>query len=353
MIGKNLDVWAVVRCATYNQAQYIKDALDGFCRQMTDFDFVCTIENDASTDETEQVLADYLKENFDIGEDADVGREETDDYILMVGRHKTNQRCHFAVYNLKYNHYCKKDKTPYLRRWLEAAKYMAICEGDDYWTDNNNLNEKVGYLEEHPGCGMVYSKATRIDGVTGKMLGEIGSDCMDFPTLLKRNDIPTVTAVMRMDMVLGYQKEINPLSRPWKMGDYPLWLWIAEHKGIKFLNKATATYRLMPNSASHSPDAQRTVGFIDSTMEIQKFFAARSGIKFDDGWVNQNYKYVLCKRLAGMARGEKYTAEELALMYSRVKGVTWRMWLSYLICRMGLAGRWMEKLGIVKKKWSG
>lgn len=353
MLGDNVDVKVLIRCETYNHASYIKTALDGFCAQQTGFPFICTIENDASTDNSRATIADYLKTNFNTREEIGGGIEETDDYILTVGRHKTNKNCWFAVYELKYNHFLKKDKMPYLKRWFDKAKYIAWCDGDDCWVDPESLNEKVIYLEEHPDCGLAYSKAVRIDAATGRRMSEMGSDCVDFRTLLKKNDIPSVTVVWRADMERAYIKEMDLAKRNLQIGDYQRWLWLAEKKGIKFFDKVTAEYRMVANSASHMQDGKRRVEFIDLTAEIQKFFAARSGIKFDDGWVNQNYKYVLCKRLAGMAKGEKCTAEELALMYSRVKGITWRMWLSYWICRMGLAGRWMEKLGIVKKKWSG
>ncbi len=55
-----------VSCMTYNQAPYITETMNGFCIQQTSFPFVCTIMDDCSTDEEQEVIKLYLKENFDL-----------------------------------------------------------------------------------------------------------------------------------------------------------------------------------------------------------------------------------------------------------------------------------------------
>lgn len=148
--------WMVcVRCYTYNHAPYIEDALNGFAMQETDFPFVCTIVDDASTDGEQKVIKNYLNENFEL-EDKKVARhEETDDYVLFFSRHKTNKNCYFAVCLLKYNHYSiKKTKFPYIEEWDNNCKYIAICEGDDYWINPNKLQIQVDVLEQHKECSI-------------------------------------------------------------------------------------------------------------------------------------------------------------------------------------------------------
>ena len=137
-----------VKCFTYNHASFIKDALDGFCIQETDFPYVCIIIDDASTDGEQEVIGQYLSEHFSL-EDEVTGKEETEDYLLTFARHKTNLNCFFAVLFLKYNHYNKKSKAPYYQQWTNHVPYLALCEGDDYWTDPSKLQKQVDFLEKH------------------------------------------------------------------------------------------------------------------------------------------------------------------------------------------------------------
>ena len=145
------NTWMVyVSCMTYNHAPYIKDALDGFCMQKTSFPFVCGVIDDASTDGEPEVLRDYLEEHFDLDDNTIVRRDKTDDYELIFARHKENRNCYFVVVWLKYNHYStRKTKRSYVSEWRDNAKYLAICEGDDYWIVPNKLQIQVDFLEEH------------------------------------------------------------------------------------------------------------------------------------------------------------------------------------------------------------
>lgn len=149
-----------VSCMTYNQKAYIEDALNGFCMQQTTFPFICAIIDDASTDGEQEVIKSYLSKHFDLEDKSIARNEETDDYILAFARHRNNLNCFFAVLYLKYNHYSiKKTKMPYVSEWQEHCKYIALCEGDDYWTDHLKLQKQIDYLENHSGCMMTFHRA--------------------------------------------------------------------------------------------------------------------------------------------------------------------------------------------------
>ena len=143
----------LTRCMTYNHAPYIVDAMNGFCIQETSFPVVSVIIDDASTDGEQEVIQKYVQENFNLQDNKVVRREETDDYKLVFAQHNTNKNCFFAVIFLKYNHYGKKEKRPYYAEWLDAAKYVAYCEGDDYWTDPHKLQKQVDFMDSHPEYG--------------------------------------------------------------------------------------------------------------------------------------------------------------------------------------------------------
>lgn len=150
--------WMVyVSCMTYNQAQYIEDAMNGFTMQKTNFPYVCAVVDDASTDGEQEIIKNYLDEHFDLEDNNIVQHEETDDYVLTFARHKTNLNCYFVVLYLKYNHYKKKSKAPYIARWRNNSKYIAMCEGDDYWIHPLKLQKQFDYMKSHPECSYLFT----------------------------------------------------------------------------------------------------------------------------------------------------------------------------------------------------
>lgn len=139
-----------IRCATFNHSRFIEDALNGFVMQETDFPFVAAIVDDASTDGESQVLRDYYYRCFDNENSTVAYKEETEYGTILYAQHKVNKNCHFAIVLLKENHFSqKKSKLPYYSRWSDDVPYIALCEGDDYWTDPLKLQKQVNYLENH------------------------------------------------------------------------------------------------------------------------------------------------------------------------------------------------------------
>ena len=151
---------------TYNQSGYIVDAMNGICMQQTNFAYVGIIMDDASTDGEQEVILKYLEDHFDIDATEYVNKEETDDYTMLFARHKENTNCYFAVFFLKYNHYSDRKmrdrKMSYLSKWETNVKYIAFCEGDDYWTDSHKLKRQVDFLDsniEFVICSHTYIRA--------------------------------------------------------------------------------------------------------------------------------------------------------------------------------------------------
>lgn len=139
-----------VNCMTFNQSSYIEDAMNGFCMQETSFPFVCVIMDDASTDGEPEVIKNYLQQHFNLDDETIVIKDESDDCIRIFAQHVANKNCYFAVVLLKCNHYSiKKPRRPYVDDDWYNTKYIAFCEGDDYWTDPLKLQMQVDFLEEH------------------------------------------------------------------------------------------------------------------------------------------------------------------------------------------------------------
>ena len=169
-----------VNCMTYNHSAFITNTMNGFVIQQTNFPFVCCIIDDASSDGEQEVIRRFVSENFDL-KDVSIAYEKDTDYgHVTFAQHKTNRNCYFAVVYLKENHYSqKKSKAPYLTEW-EDTKYIALCEGDDYWTDPLKLQKQVDFLERHPDYSLcchrfkIYHENTNTwsDDYVGKVFAE-------------------------------------------------------------------------------------------------------------------------------------------------------------------------------------
>ena len=118
-----------VVCLTYNHEKYIRQALDGFVMQKTNFPFEVLIGDDASTDNTPKIIREYAKKYPNI--------------IKPVLR-KKNIGAQANSFDLLQ---------------MVNAQYLALCEGDDYWTDENKLQIQVDFLDSHPGCNGCWHNA--------------------------------------------------------------------------------------------------------------------------------------------------------------------------------------------------
>lgn len=143
-----------IHCMTYNQSAYITDALNGFTMQRTNFPFVAVVVDDASTDGEQEVIKSYIDEQFDHSIGSGYKEWETEDALWTFAQHKENENCHFVVAYLKKNLYKQQEKKETLIRDWMNSKYIALCEGDDYWTDSLKLQKQVVFMEEHPDFSM-------------------------------------------------------------------------------------------------------------------------------------------------------------------------------------------------------
>lgn len=158
-------------CPAYNQEAYIAQALDGFLMQQTTFDFEILVNDDASTDATARIIADYA------------ARYPT---LIRTFFHETNQ---FSQ---------GKSCVPSLFGQARG-RYIAYCEGDDYWTDPRKLQIQVDFLESHPDYVLTYHDAIPFDtnGQYGIQLqGKLRGDASALE-LQKTRPISTLTTVFR------------------------------------------------------------------------------------------------------------------------------------------------------------
>lgn len=235
-----------IRCITYNHEPYIRQCLEGFIIQKTTFPFIAIVHDDASTDKTAEIIKEYALKYPD---------------IIKPILEKENQ-------------YSKHDGS--LGRILnnaipESVKYIAMCEGDDYWIDPNKLQKQVDFLESNPEFGMVYGKVHTWLQEENKFGKSFGKKAHTFEELVRYNTIPTLTVVLKYNLQQQYLDEIDPVTKNWKMGDYPMWLYISKVSKIGFIDEYLGVYRINKVSASHFEDRIGHLTFQMNALEIAAY----------------------------------------------------------------------------------
>lgn len=240
-----------VHCTVFNHEPYLRKCLDGFVMQQTTFPFVVVVHDDVSTDKSVVIIEEYA---------------EKYPHIIKPIYEQENQ-------------YSKHDGS--LWRIMNEAtkgKYVALCEGDDYWTDPLKLQKQVDFLEANDDYGLIYGKARVFVQKTQKMsLSLFGSQISSYEQLLLVNKIPTLTTCFCSKFLLEYI-DIEEMHNK-MLGDYSLWLHIASKSKVMFIDEVLGVYRKLELSASHFKSYSQKLSFIQSGVEIQLWFAGRTNLK--------------------------------------------------------------------------
>mgnify|MGYP003299613147 CR=1 FL=1 len=250
-------------CITYNHEKYIAQCLDGFLMQKTTFQFEIVISNDCSTDNTQRIIQEYVDKYPHIFRDI----SPTENLGMNKNFYYTLTKC--------------------------GGKYIAYCEGDDYWIDENKLQMQVDFLERNPDYGMCYTKTKQYNQKVQKFCKKaFGSEVPGFEYLLSNgNWIPTLTTIFRKDLLDKYLSEIQPRDKGWLMGDYPMWLFFSHESKMMFFDKVTTVYRVLENSASHFTDINKIVEFKKSIYEIMMFYDKYYNLSINFVW-DENSQFV-------------------------------------------------------------
>lgn len=212
----------VIHCSTYNHERFIRDALEGFVSQKTNFPFCAIIIDDASTDNTAAIIKEYALEYPDI--------------IIPI--------------LLQENHMQRGlTRDSYFEKWHKCADYIAQCEGDDYWIDPNKLQRQVDFLEANPEYVMCFHNAF--------IYVEDFSEAMIFnPEYKKDQDLPIEDAINKWlvptaSMLYRMQYRENP---EWMVkiysGDYSKILYLSTEGKIRYLHSVMSVYRKTYNTNS-------------------------------------------------------------------------------------------------------
>lgn len=236
-----------ISCITYNHAPYIRQTLDSFLMQQTNFPFEVLIHDDCSTDGTDNIIREYAERYPDVIKPM----YETEN------QYSQGKPAGSIVWNIP----------------RAKGKYIAFCEGDDYWSDPLKLQRHVDFLEHNPEYGLIYGKAREFNNSIKKFTGITGGPTEDLNKLIIANTIPTPTTLFRKNFIDGY-KNYGWGQQKYLMSDYPLWLYIGANSKIKFDNNICAVYRIICGSASHPSSLDKWIKFQECYTKIKFDFAS-------------------------------------------------------------------------------
>lgn len=203
-------------CQTYNHVNYIEQCLEGFLMQKTNFKFEILLRDDASNDGTESIVKRYASKYKD---------------IINPLIYEENQY--------------KRGISPFRDNVKRAkGKYIALCEGDDYWTDPYKLQKQVDFLEANDAFSMIFTGATVLleeKNIKEELNIKIESREYSGQEIFKDWIIPTASVLFRSK----FTKEIieNLKFKGVAYGDIVVYLTLAEHGKIYCLNDKTCVYR--------------------------------------------------------------------------------------------------------------
>lgn len=239
---------------TYNHEKYIEEAIEGVLMQTITFPIELIIANDNSPDNTDDIVKNILKNH-------------SKSFIIRYINQKENKGM--------------------IANFIDAlsqcsGKYIAFCEGDDYWVDHLKLQRQVNFLEENLEYGLVATDFSILHQGNGKMEESLfKNDPVRFPIytdfkefLLAAGYMAPCTWVLRKEFLPSFKKTYIDGSFAWLLDIY------AKSK-VYVLLETTAVYRLLTESASHTKSKSkmylRAIGILEIQLDyINKYKLSES-----------------------------------------------------------------------------
>ncbi len=256
----------------YNHEPYIRECIEGVLSQQTDFPFEFIIHDDASTDGTLAIVKEYA--------------EKYPHIIRLIAQTE--------------NQYSKGTDIWHQIVFPAAeGKYVALCEGDDYWTDPHKLQIQTAFLENHQEYSMTFH-STKL-----WTFGHIKEDpTWQYPDSqdASLSDIiakggrfcPTASILLRKDILPQYP----PKALESYVGDYPLQIYCALRGKVYFFKETMCVYRLghagswtqKARQQSHEELRDRALNEVEMLKTLDEYsghaFHALFSQKINDTWIN-------------------------------------------------------------------
>lgn len=280
VIGNNTGNAEVsIFCVSYNQKEYIEDALDGFIMQRTNFKYRVVIYDDASTDGTTEIIQRYAEANPDL-------------------------ICAYIATKNTFNHPRRRHMWDDFVGRVSRSKYVALCEGDDYWIDDNKLQLQYDYMENNPQCVLVMHNAMWEDCTTGTRhradpfinvtSGEVSAE----EAIMQYNAHPPTASFFMTKELIYIPEFVNDAP----MGDYSLLLYALLKGEVHYIPRIMSVYRFKATNSytlSLVNDEIKNVYFMYNALVFLHQFDRYSGYRFHKWCMakEQTYAYGIIDKI--------------------------------------------------------
>ena len=222
------------RCCTYNHEKYIRQCLDGFVMQKTDFAFEAIVHDDASTDGTQEIIKEYARNYPDI-------------IKPILETENLRKRGNGSVRRVV-NNACR-------------GKYVAFCEGDDFWTDPIKLQSQVDFLESHDDFTLCFHSSAVLN--ENNAVQYIHCESIDEREYFTNDIFPnwiiaTASVMCRREVLFIPIKHREMLC----YGDISYFLMAAKNGRLWGMNKQMSVYRINSGGVTQirkTPDYRRWI----------------------------------------------------------------------------------------------
>lgn len=201
-------------CQVYNHEKFIDQTISGFQNQITDFNFEIIICDDASTDASKEIITNYAK---------------LDSRIKPIFQEE--------------NKFSKNERILYKYIYPKCiGRYIAVCDGDDYWTDPLKLQKQVDFLENNNDYGIVGARMLSYYEADDEFVDwshpKNNNDLLNIKDLAQGNFIFSSSVLIRNDFIIEEWWDELPFC------DWPMYLLQINDKKIKILDEITGVYRI-------------------------------------------------------------------------------------------------------------
>lgn len=212
----------IIHSTTYNHEKYLRDALEGFVMQKTDFKFVAIVHEDASTDCTASILREYA--------------EKYPNIILPIFEQENLYSKHDGSIREIMTTVCNKS----------GAKYIAYCEGDDYWTDSHKLQKQVDFLQTHPDYTMCFNKIEVINEFFHKRYPLANVETREYSgnEIIESMLLQTASVIIRRSVFQSERYEAAKKDIRFRSGDIIIYLSAASMGKIYCIADVMSIYRV-------------------------------------------------------------------------------------------------------------